>query len=110
MIGGNQCDAGIYTKRPCSPWRGVTEDECKQKCFENELNTPGCTPKKCVYVQYKSDVKNCHFADETCVVIDKGLAAYSLWRRRGRVFGFIFCIAIWSDSVNTFVLQATKLC
>ena len=83
---GNQCDTGIYTKSPCSPWKDISETDCKQKCLDNELKTPGCTPKKCVYIQYKSDVKNCHFADDSCAVTDKGLTAYFLWKKTSKEY------------------------
>ena len=84
---GNQCETGIFTKDSlCKPWKDISETECKQKCLNNELSTPGCTTKKCVYIQYKRDAKNCHFADDSCAVIDKGLTAYFLWKKKSKKY------------------------
>ena len=64
-----------YTaSKSCNGWAGISLDECKQKCTNNEVPNDSCPGKggQCKFVQYYPNTKWCHLADASCVPIMKG--------------------------------------
>ena len=58
----------------CNGWAGISLDQCKEKCTNNEVPNDSCPRKgaKCAYVHYYPATKWCHLADDTCALVNKG--------------------------------------
>ena len=80
MICANQLKS-VYTYTGtdvCDGWQGISLEECKAKCTNNEIPNDECPRKnvKCSFVQYNHNL-GCHLADESCKPT-KGDSRYSL--------------------------------
>ena len=86
-IGGNaECfDSTLYTftgESYCDGWRGISLEECKAKCTNNEVPNSKCPRQhvRCSFVQHSS--WGCHLADNTCEPkVSKN--SYTLLRKQG---------------------------
>ena len=75
----------IYTftgKKYCDGWHGVSIEECKKKCENNEIPNTQCPRRtaRCAYALYTHASQWCHLADESCY--DTG----SQWRRGTSIY------------------------
>ena len=53
----------------CDGWNGITLEECKVKCTNNEVPNDACPRQdvKCIYISYNYVTSWCHLGDEACV-------------------------------------------
>ena len=75
--------ASVYTAAgsSCDGWKGITLEECKAKCTNNEVPNSECPRQsvKCAFVRYTRNW-GCHLADDSCKPI-QGDARFMLFKK-----------------------------
>ena len=71
--------------RVCDGWKGISLEECKAKCTNNEVPNDKCPRQNvnCEFMQYYHPTKWCHLGDSTCKPTKKGNAHRTLLKKEG---------------------------
>ena len=78
--------------RVCDGWKGISLEECKAKCTNNEVPNDKCPRQNvnCEFMQYYHPTKWCHLGDGSCKPT-KTKKANTLMRKGDDNFPFHTC-------------------
>ena len=88
MVGNKRECQSLYTytgNATCDGWGGITLNECKVKCNNNEVPSATCPRQNvtCVYVYYSNYKTSwCHLGDDACLPL-KPNANGIVFKKRG---------------------------